>query len=176
MIYIYLGEFSFIDGKDVAILDSGKVLISTMKIVKEFSSFGSTRKLGENQSHLITFNFKAIQLKSPNIDFGIIRQGSTERNKTQLFISLLLEGLSATVNISEDKTEKKFSTRNLTNLPVLPEFKIEVNSVSRTIRFLLSGEQLHDGDIPIPWNHDILDEMAFFVGLFEPGDCVCIID
>ena len=56
------------------------------------------------------------------------------------------------------------------------EFACEVNIASRTILFLINGELVHDGDIPLPLSQEELQQSEFFVRLCEPGDCVRIID
>ena len=56
------------------------------------------------------------------------------------------------------------------------EYCVEVSRESRTIRFLMNGEQLHDGDIPIPLSKEQLNNSCFTVCLFAPGDCVRICD
>lgn len=57
------------------------------------------------------------------------------------------------------------------------EVGVEVNTEACTIRFLVNGEQKHDGDIAIPLTREELKSDTWFsVKLFAPGDCVCIID
>lgn len=54
--------------------------------------------------------------------------------------------------------EKALLKSDAPNLPALLEYGVKVNTVSsRTIRFLISGHQEHDGDIPILWSADDLD-------------------
>lgn len=91
---------------------------------------------------------------------------------------MMIDGQSARATLENGSPDgqKVLFKRDVSNVLVLPEFRMEVNTLSRTIRFFVSSDQMHDGDIPIPWTADVLDEMEFFVVLFEPGDCVRIID
>lgn len=67
--------------------------------------------------------------------------------------------------IDNDDENSVETIRALCAIPVLPEFGVEVNTVNRTIRFLISGEQVHDGDIAIPWTRADLDDMVICVWL-----------
>lgn len=149
-----------------------------MKSVQEEStSFGMSRILRSNKKQLLSINFKAIHLKCPRVEFGIFNYKNDKPNKSKLCISLFFERQSTTITFYEDISERVYAERTLPHVPAaLPEFGMEVNRASRTIRFLLCGEQVHDGDIAIPWTAADLDTMAFTVWLFEPGDCVRIID
>ena len=81
-------------------------------------------------------------------------------------------------------TCEKDGTETLSKDLILPvnlddvnaEYFMEVSRESRTIRFLMNGEQLHDGDIPIPLSMEQLNNSWFSVCLFAPGDCVRICD
>ena len=53
-------------------------------------------------------------------------------------------------------------------------YEVEVNTASRTLRFLLDKRQVHDKDIPI--KEQSLNGMSFFVKLYNCGDCLRIID
>lgn len=80
------------------------------------------------------------------------------------------------IDKEEENSVETLSERKVPNIPALPEFEMEVNTIFRTIRFLICGEQVHDGDIAIPWTRADLDDMVFCVWLYKTGDCVRIID
>lgn len=141
--------------------------------------FGLTSKLCINKKQLISIKFQGIHVKLPRIEVGISREEDGNQYKAFLCVSLLVERQSVSIKFYGNKTEKVLSKQAFPfpkKPSALPEFGVEVNTVFRTIRFLISGEQVHDGDLPIPWASDIIEDMKFFVQLFDPGDCVRIID
>ena len=128
-------------------------------------------------SGLLSFKLQLV-LVSHAFHLGIFRVADAQKNKQQLALSLQLKlnGPVAKVNVEGGPIDKEiYPSQNLPAGP-LNNAVVEVDTVARTIRFLINDQQMHDGDIPIQWNADVLQEMFFFVRLFERGDCVRIVD
>ena len=177
LLYAKSGGISFQlkEGRSVAVFGTGKMLMSTMKKVNEPNAYGRTQNLSTSTLELLSLKFKPLHFNSEKMQFGLaynyISQPVVEIvctiNKSNSFITCEKDG---TKNLSKDL---KFPV-NLND--VNAKYCVEVSRKSRTIRFLMNGEQLHDGDIPIPLSKEQLNNSWFSVCLFAPGDCVRICD
>ena len=148
-----------------------------MKNVHEPVADGITQRFGLNMSDSMRFRLQLHSI-SNRFEFGIYRARKSQLNKPNLALSLQVIGQTTQVNVEEGDTHKFLAARALSDEHPIQNTAVELNAVARTIRFFINGEQMHDGDVPIPiaWTEDVLREMFFFVRLFERGDCVRIVD
>ena len=146
-----------------------------MKNVHEPVADGITQRFGPNISDSISFKLQLHSI-SYRFEFGIYRARKSQHNKPNLALSLQVVGQTTKVNVEEGDTHKFLAARALSDEHPIQNTAVELNTVARTIRFFVNGEQMHDGDVAIPWTEDVLREMFFFVRLFERGDCVRIVD
>lgn len=139
-------------------------------LAREKYAFGETRKLDATKN-LLTFKFKEIHLKSNRVEFGI------RSANNQAICSFRLTGSHhITITIVEGDKRNIVSGRYVPKTSqALSQYGVEVNTAFRTIRFFHNGQQVHDDDIPISWTGAMLEQMAFYVMLHDPGDCVRII-
>ena len=115
-------------------------------------------------------------MRSHKVQFGIHRLPDAQKKKPQLSIASVIEQQSCWIYLYEGDEKELLAARSLPDGPKLTKLAIDLDTQTRTVRFFLDGDPLHDDDIPIPWTVEVLREMTFSVQLFEPGDCVRIID
>ena len=178
LVYAKSGGISFQleKGRSVAVFDTGKVLMSTMKKVNEPNAYGRTQHLSTFTSESLSLKFKLVHFNSERIQFGL----GYKYINTQPVVKIFCKINKSTSFITCEKDGTKILSKDLKLLvnldDVNAEYCVEVSRKSRTIRFLLNGEQLHYGDIPIPLSMEQLNNSWFSVCLFAPGDCVRICD
>ena len=140
----------------------------------ETKAYGLTSNLGLHMKKIINFKLEAIHLRSRKIQFGFLRKRDALQNKPGLLFGSVIDERALQVFITDGDDTKDVAECTLPDVPV--KFAIELNTQTRTVHFLLNSNLLREDDIPIPWPADVLREMSFYVRLFEPGDCVRIID
>ena len=171
------GDFKFVKGHRAFFLESQKVMLSTMKSAHEPVADGITQRFGLQLSSSMRLKLQLHAISS-RFEFGIYRARSKSQLKSNLALSLQVIGQAAKVNVEEGEAHKYLEARDVSVERPIEHTAVELNAVARTIRFFVDGEQVHDGDVPIPstWTEEVLREMFFFVRLFERGDCVRIVD
>ena len=179
--YVKLGGFSFqldrVRFLHSVAFDNGKTLLSTMKTANEPLAIGMTQRLSASTSEPLSMKFKPVHMNSAEMKFGLTY--SRQNREQQVFLDCAISKSTSLITCDNDGRITTLSkdvklTVNLDD--VNAEYCVEVSRETRTLRFLVNGEQLHDGDIPIPLSKNQINGSWFSVSLFSPGDCVRISD
>ena len=171
----------FCNGKRSTFLENGKVILSNLKDVNDQMGFGATLLFGSYASDQLSLKFKSVHLNSERIEYGLFHEPKIpkeNKNAAKLRLACRIRKPRYAITCHDRGTDNiSHELQVPADLDLLNAvFAVEANLVSRTLRFLLNGQQLHDGDLPIPLSRVQLNESVFFVSLFAPGDCFRIVD
>ena len=150
--------------------------MSTMKNVNEPFAYCITQNLSGFTSESLSLKIKPVHFNSAKMQFGLDYNYQNTQPVVLLHCTINKPTSVITCKNNGTKTLSKYIQLPVNLDDVNAEYCAEVNRELRTIRFLMNGEQLHDGDIPIPLSMEQLNNSYFNVHLFAPGDCMHISD